>query len=204
MRTQQNKQKTLKMVELAILLALVVVLQSISSIGIVTICLCLVPITLGAMVLGKKGGAILGFTFGLIAAFWGIVGKDVFTFYLFSANPVMTIIICIVKGTLAGLVAALLYGWLSKYNYKGSKIVASLVAGISAPVVNTGFFVLGCLIIKQDVIEVCGKLTIDATNFITTLFLVLIGANFFVELAINVIFAPVLNKVTEIINKRLA
>ena len=45
-----NKQKTLKMAELGILLALVVVLQSISSIGIVTICLCLVPITLGAMI----------------------------------------------------------------------------------------------------------------------------------------------------------
>ena len=201
MKTQEKKQKTLKMVELAILLALVVVLQSISSFGVVTICLCLVPITLGAMVLGPKGGAALGFAFGIIAAFWGIVGKDGFTFLLFSANPVMTIIICLVKGTMAGLVSALLYKWISKGNFKGSKLVASIVAGIAAPVVNTGFFVIGCLIIKEDVVSVCSSLGLDTSNYIALLFLSLIGVNFFVELLVNVIFAPALNKVTGVIEK---
>ena len=110
----RNKEKTLRMTELGILLALVVVLQSISSLGVVTICLCLIPITLGAMILGPKGGAILGFSFGVVAAFWGIVGKDGFTFLLFNANPVMTVVICLVKGTMAGLVAGLLYQAISK------------------------------------------------------------------------------------------
>ena len=136
MRTQNNK-KIREMTELAILFALVVVLQSISSLGVVTICLCLIPITLGAMLLDWKGGAILGFAFGIIALFWGIVGKDVFTLYLFSANPFMTIVICIVKGTLSGITPALLYKWLSKFNYKNSKLVASIVASLSAPIVNT-------------------------------------------------------------------
>ena len=188
MRTQNNK--ILRMTELGILLALVVVLQSISSLGVVTICLCLIPITMGAMLLDWKGGAILGFAFGIIALFWGIVGKDVFTLYLFSANPIMTILICIVKGTLAGIVPALLYKWLSKYEYKNSKLIASIVASLSAPIVNTGIFALGCMIIKNDVTSVAGQLGVSADNFVTLLFVVLIGFNFFIELAVNIILCP--------------
>lgn len=203
MRTQ-NKQKTLRMAELGILLALVIVLQSISSLGVVTICLCLIPITLGSMVLDWKGGAVLGFAFGLVAAFWGIVGKDIFTLYLFNANPVMTIVICIVKGTLAGIVPALLYKWLSGYEYKNSKLVASIVASISAPIVNTGIFAIGCMIIKQDVLEVASKLSLDASNFITFIFVTLIGVNFFVEFVVNAVFSPALNKLALMLNKRIA
>ena len=97
MKEKNKKISTLQLTEMAILLALVVALQSISSVGVVTLCLCLVPITLGAIVLDWKCGGILGFAFGLVALFWGIVGKDVFTLYLFQASPVMTILICIVK-----------------------------------------------------------------------------------------------------------
>lgn len=202
MRTQSNK-KILEMTELAILLALVVVLQSISSLGVVTICLCLIPITLGAMLLDWKGGAILGFAFGLIALFWGIVGKDVFTLYLFTANPFMTIAICIVKGTLAGVVPALLYKWLSKFDYKNSKLIASIVAALSAPIVNTGIFALGCMLIKNDVTSVAGQLGVGADNFVTLLFVVLIGVNFFVEFGVNAVFSPALHKLTTVLDKRL-
>ncbi len=198
MRTQ-NSEKTLKMTELAILLALVVVLQSISSLGLITICLCLIPITLGSMLLDWKGGAILGFAFGIIALFWGIVGKDVFTLYLFSANPFMTIAICIVKGTLAGVVPALLYKWLSR----GNKLVASIVASLSAPIVNTGIFALGCMLIKGDVTSVAGQLGVSADDFVTLLFVVLIGFNFFIEFGVNAVFSPVLHKLTGILDKRI-
>ncbi|MBQ4509516.1 MAG: hypothetical protein II984_02225 [Clostridia bacterium] len=201
MRTQNNK--ILRMTELGILLALVVVLQSISSLGVVTICLCLIPITMGAMLLDWKGGAILGFAFGIIALFWGIVGKDVFTLYLFSANPIMTILICIVKGTLAGIVPALLYKWLSKYEYKNSKLIASIVASLSAPIVNTGIFAIGCMIIKNDVTSVAGQLGVSADNFVTLLFVVLIGFNFFIEFGVNAVFSPALHKLTTLLNKRL-
>jgi uncharacterized membrane protein len=202
MRTQNNK-KIREMTELAILLALVVVLQSISSLGVVTICLCLIPITLGAMLLDWKGGAILGFAFGLIALFWGVVGKDVFTLYLFTANPFMTVAICIVKGTLAGIVPALLYKWLSKFEYKNSKLVASIVAALSAPIVNTGIFALGCMLIKNDVTSVAGQLGVGADNFVTLLFVVLIGVNFFVEFGVNAVFSPALHKLTAVLDKRL-
>ncbi|MBP3401917.1 MAG: hypothetical protein J6K85_02545 [Clostridia bacterium] len=199
MKEMSKKISTLKLTEMAILLALVIALQSISSIGVVTLCLCLVPITLGSIVLDWKCGGILGFAFGLVAIFWGIVGKDVFTLYLFQASPIMTILICVVKGTLAGMVPAFIYNALKKYN----KLAASIVAAISAPVVNTGIFALGCIIIKNDVISVAGKLGIETANFMMLLFGVLITANFFIELLINVVFAPSLYKVADVVTKRI-
>lgn len=194
---EKKKISTLTLCELGILFALVIVLQSISSFGYVNICLCLVPITLGAMVINWKGGAILGFTFGMVALLWGIVGRDLFTNLLFQENPVMTILICIFKGTLCGIVPALIWRALKDKN----AILAGLLASISAPVVNTGIFALGALLIKNDVMSVAGGLGITFDNFFTLLFGVLITTNFIIELIINVVFAPALCKVTTVVEK---
>ena len=194
---ENKKISNLTLCEMGILFALVIVLQSISSFGVINICLCLVPITLGAMVINWKGGAVLGFTFGVVALFWGIVGKDIFTLYLFQANPVMTILICIVKGTLCGLVPALLWKLFKDKN----AVFASIVASISAPVVNTGIFALGAWLIKNDVMSVANTLAIEFDNFVTLLFGVLITTNFIVELVINIVCAPALCKVTQVVEK---
>ena len=207
----QNSQKTLKLTQMSILFALVIALQSIASFGFINICLCLIPITLGAILLDWKGGLVLGALFGFIALFWGLVGKDQFTFFLFSANPAMTIAICLVKGSLAGLVPALLYKWMSNFKYKNSNLVAAIVASISAPIANTGIFTIGSLIIKNDVVEAmtkayesAGAPPPDMSNFIAFLFLGLIGINFIVEFAINVVLSPAIHKITEIVNKKIA
>lgn len=199
MKEKNKRISTLELTEMAILLALVVVLQSISSFGVVTLCLCLVPITLGAIVLDWRCSGILGFAFGLVALFWGIVGKDVFTLYLFQANPIMTILICVVKGSLAGILPALVFRALKTKNH----LLASIAAAVLAPIVNTGVFALGCLIIRDDVISTAGKLGVEAVNFATLLFVVIIGVNFFVELLINAVFAPSLDKVAGIVKERL-
>ena len=200
----RNK-NTLKTVQLGILLALVIVLQSIASFGVINICLCLIPVTLGGMLLGWKSGVSLGITIGVVAAFWGIVGKDIFTLYLFQANPYMTIVICLVKGAACGAVPALLYKLILGNNKQsaGRSLAASIVAAISAPVANTGLFALGCFVIMDDVTSVAGELGLVAENFVTLLFVGLISVNFFVELAINVVFSPALNKLTIVLEKQL-
>jgi len=203
MISEKRQFSTLQLTEMAILLALVVALQSISSFGVVTVCLCLIPITLGAILLDWKCGGMLGFAFGLVSIFWGVVGKDMFTFYLFSANPVMTILICLVKGTLCGIAPAFIYRALKGYN----PLVASIVSAISAPVVNTGIFALGSLILQKDVIYTMEQLGFSydptAMSFFALLFGVIIGVNFFFELLINVIFAPSLYKLENIINEKI-
>ncbi len=204
MAKRKTNQSTLKIAQLGILFALVIVLQSIASFGVINICLCLIPITLGAMLFGWKSGLALGTTFGVVAAFWGIVGKDIFTLYLFQANPFMTIVICLVKGAACGVVPALLYKWLSGFNCfgKGKNIFAAVVASVSAPIANTGLFALGCVIIMDDVTSVAGELGLVAENFVTLLFVGLISVNFFVELAINAVFSPALGRLTEVLEKQ--
>ena len=68
---RNTNQKILRMVQLSMLIALVVVLQIISAMippigGMVSITLTLVPVVVGAILFGKKGGALLGFAFGVI------------------------------------------------------------------------------------------------------------------------------------------
>lgn len=199
-----SNKSILRTAQLGILFALVIVLQSIASFGVINICLCLVPITLGSMLFGWKSGLALGTTFGVVALFWGIVGKDIFTLYLFQANPAMTIIICLVKGAACGVVPALLYKWLSglKCFGKQGNLVGAIIASISAPIANTGVFALGCVIIMDDVTSVAGQLGLVAENFVALLFIGLISFNFFIELAINTVFAPALNKLTVVLEKQ--
>ena len=199
----RNK-KNLKMAQLGILFALVIVLQSIASFGVINICLCLIPITLGAMLFGWKGGLALGSTFGVVALFWGIVGKDIFTLYLFQANPFMTIVICLVKGAACGVAPALLYKWLSGIEFFGKNdgLFASIIASISAPIANTGLFAIGCVIIMDDVTSVAGSLGLVAENFVSLLFIGLISFNFFIELAINAVFSPALGKLVSVFEKQ--
>ena len=86
----KRNQKILDMVEMAMLIALVVVLQLLGSfvkIGPLPMSFVLVPIVIGACLLGAKEGAFLGAVFGVITMVMGITGVDVFSFLLWEANP---------------------------------------------------------------------------------------------------------------------
>ena len=69
MQGMTQKQKTLRMVEMAMLIALVVVLQMLGSfikIGPLPMSFVLVPIVIGACLLGTASGAVLGGVFGIV------------------------------------------------------------------------------------------------------------------------------------------
>ena len=66
---KRRNQRVLYLVELAMLVALVAVLQIFGGffkIGTFSLSLVLIPIVIGSIVLGAKGGAILGGVFGLV------------------------------------------------------------------------------------------------------------------------------------------
>ena len=68
-KIKMTPDRTLKMVQFAVLVALTVVLQllcSVMMIGPVMITLSLVPVVIGAALFGVSGGAILGFVLGLV------------------------------------------------------------------------------------------------------------------------------------------
>ena len=126
----------------AILLALIVVLQAFSGymrIGTVEFNLTLVPVVLGALVLGPMCAAILGFISGAITLLFGVFGLAPLTYGMFIYSPVLTSAICLLKCTVAGYVGGLLYKIISK---KNKHVATFLTAGI-VPIINTTLFVIG-------------------------------------------------------------
>lgn len=180
----------------AVLLALVVVLQiwgSAIRIGAVGISLVLVPIVLGGMLLGPLVGAGLGLAFGVVTLVAGIAGADPFTAVLFADHPVLTSLTCLVKGTAAGLVSALVYRLLRGKNTYAATFAASALA----PVLNTGLFILGALAMSDTI----GANFAGDRSVIYFLIIGCAGVNFLVEFALNLVLAPALFRLTEIVEK---
>ena len=185
---EKKKFNTKALVGLGLLTAIVVVLQAMAigiRFGVFTITLVLVPIVVGAALYGWKAGAWLGFVFGVVVLF-----TDAGAFL--AVNVPGTIITCILKGTLAGLCAGAVYGLIKKKN----KIAAVITAGVVSPVVNTGVFLLGCVLFFMDTIKewAAGAGFENAGTYMVTAF---VGLNFVVELAINLVLSSAIVTIIE-------
>ena len=175
------KFETKKLVGLSVLTAIIIVLQALAisiRFGIFNITLVLIPIVVGAALYGYKAGAWLGFVFSVVVLF-----TDAGAFLAISVPG--TIITVILKGTLAGLAAGIVYLALEKVN----KYLACVVAAICAPIVNTGIFLIGCRLFFSETIkgwaEGAGFASAGAFMIVG-----LVGTNFLVEMAINIILSP--------------
>ena len=189
-KIKMTPDRTLKMVQFAVLVALTVVLQllcSVMTIGPVTITLSLVPVVIGAALFGASGGAILGFVLGLVN-FIASFSNGVLLF-LFQSSPVLYILTCFGKTVAAGAVAGLLYKVLrERHPYIGVTLAA-----LSAPVVNTGiFFVMMALFFRDAIRESCGLEGGNVVAFIITGF---IGINFLIEFALNTVLCPAIARI---------
>ena len=179
----KNSIKIKRLVGLATLAAIIVVLQLTSSYlpklpGNLSLSLVLVPIVIGAILYGASGGAILGFVFAVMV----LIDPSTAVFY--EANIFATIVLVILKSTTAGFLAGLFF----KLIYKKNFYVAIVVASITAPVINTGIFVLGASLFFRAL-------------FGGGLFVIIgiVGANFLVELLINVLLCPALAIIIKLI-----
>lgn len=198
MERKSKKERTLKMVQLAILLALTVVLQFFGSsirIGATSFSLVLIPIVLGGVLLGPGSGAFLGLVFGAITLWAGISGTDAFTAILFADHPFLTALTCLGKGTTAGAGAGLMFRLLGKKN----KYAAVFAAAASAPLLNTGLFILGALTMSDTL---SANFVADGSTVIYFLVVVCAGINFIVEFFVNLLVSPALFRVSEVIQKQ--
>ena len=196
MLTNKKRYRILHMVELAVLTAIVIILQltgvaiRIPFLG-TPVSLVLIPITLGAMLMGPWAGAFLGFVFGAIVyVTCGVMAMDPFTAFLFNDHPVITAGICLVKSTLAGFLAGIVFRAIEKKN----SLAATVTAAAITPVVNTGVFVLGCLLILNTIegFIASAGLGVSGVYFI---FIGCAGINFVFEFLVNMIFATALHRV---------
>ncbi len=192
---KNKKSSTMKMVGIALMIAMVVVMQAISSIippvGGFSISLVLIPIVLGAAVYGPGAGALLGASFGAIVYINCITGADPGGAMVFQANPVICFFVVMAKGTLAGYVSGLIYRLVKDKN----SYVAMLLAAIVCPVLNTGIFVASMFLFFIDVLSVWAGGG-DLIGYVLT---GLILANFVPELIINVVFSPAGERICRVV-----
>lgn len=202
MENNSTMSKSKKITYFAILTAITVILQFVGGylkIGAVNINLTLVPLVLCGMILGVWYSLFLGAVIGLVILIQGVSGLEPFTFALFNASPVVLSIVCVFKTVLAGGAGALVYEVLKGKN----KYLATFLSSAVVPIVNTGVFVLGMLILEtpmRDFLSVAG-LNTDGLNVIYVILAVVVTWNFFIELAINLFLAPTVYKVIKILGK---
>ncbi|MBQ6431629.1 MAG: ECF transporter S component [Oscillospiraceae bacterium] len=179
----KTKLETRQIALAALLTAIVVVLQVIANfvqpIPGVSITLVLVPVVIGAALLGKWIGAWLGFVFGAVVLALG--GAAAFLLI----HPVGTVVTVLVKGSCAGLAAGIVYKLLEKIN----PYLAVLAASFVCPVVNTGLFFVGCRLFFWKTIQEWG-VAAGFQNTFAYMVLGLAGINFLIELGINLLLAP--------------
>ena len=184
-KSDPNKVRRLTLA--ALLTAVVVVLALLSAaikFGTFNINLALVPIVIGAALLGVWYGAWFGFVNAMVI----LLSGDAAPF--FAVNVAGTIITVIAKGVLAGLASGAVYQLMQRWN----KYAAVLLAAFVCPVVNTGVFLIGCLLFFWKTIgqwaEAAGMHSVFGFALVG-----LIGVNFLVELAINLILSPVIARI---------
>ena len=190
-----TRERTRKLVGIALFSAIVVVLQLLGAfvrLGPFSISLVLIPIVVGSAVYGKGAGTWLGFLFGVAV----LLSGDAASFLAVSVPG--TIITVLSKGTLAGLFVDVIYSLLAKVN----KYVAVVASAIICPVVNTGIFLLGCKIFFMDTIATWASGTEFGADVASYMIFGLVGGNFLVELAVNVILSPVVVRIVDIGLKR--
>ena len=177
---------------MGILTAIVIVLQALAigiRFGTFSITLVLVPRVVGAALYGWKAGAWLGLVFGVVVLF-----TDAGAFL--AVNVPGTIITCILKGVLAGAASAAVYKLLEKKN----SWIAILLSAIVCPIVNTGVFLLGCLIFFFDTVsEWAAGFGYESLG--AYFIFGLVGLNFLVEMAINLCLSTVIVRILSIVKK---
>ena len=198
-----NKQAVRQLVGTAILAAVIVILQLVASgikIGPFTITLSLIPIILGAILFGPVSGAALGAIFGGMVCVAVVTGADIGGNAMFLLNPVLTLFLCILKSTVAGLVAGFVWKLFQKMK---KPTVGVVVSSILCPVCNTGILCIGILAFYHDLVT-GWALGNGFANAFAYVILGMVGLNFLVELAINIVLTPVILRIISIVKKRIA
>ena len=133
--------RTVKIVLLAILVAIMLILAftplGYLKVGIIEISFMMIPVAVGAIILGPLAGAILGGVFGA-TSFIQALSISPFGVMLMSINPFYTLLLTMIPRILMGWLAGLIFQGL--YKNESTRKVSYAVGSLSAALLNTIFF----------------------------------------------------------------
>ena len=131
------------------LLTGVLLLMSVTPLGYfhtfgLDISLMMVPVAIGAMLMGPKAGAWLGLIFGATSFYQAVTGSSAFSTMLFNINAIYSFLLGIATRVLMGFLTGVIFKAAQKVDKK--KTVCYFVGGFFAAFLNTLFF-MGVLLI---------------------------------------------------------
>lgn len=197
--------KTVKMAQLAILAAVLIVM-ALTPLGYLRITPALeitfmvIPVVMGAVVMGPSAGMILGGIFGLTSFYQCVSGLSAIGAALIGLNPFLTFIVCVLPRVLIGLCSGLVFKAMTKQG-KACKNWGYFVSCLVGSVTNTVLFI-GLIWVFFGRSDFILGLTGSSTSIIT-IFSVLAGVNALVEIPVNTLLGGgVIKGVDTVIQKR--
>lgn len=196
MSTKKAKSGVYRLTGLAILTAVIIALQVFTTFvkfGPFSITLALIPMVVGAAMYGIGAGAYLGAVLGMVVTIMSATGGDLGGFMVWSANPLMCTVMCVAKTGVAGLCAGAVYKALSKTN----KYLATILAAVVSPIVNTGIFIVMMLIFFRELLASWA----GGSDLLTYIIIGLTGVNFLVELGVNIVLSPIAVRIIDAVKR---
>lgn len=147
---KHNKFGTREMVATAMLCAILLIMSftplGYLNVGPLAISFNMIPVAIGAIVLGPIGGAILGGMFGITSFLqcMGIGGTSAMGVILFEISPVLAFVQRFFPRLLAGLLSAWIYRGCKKL---WNSALAAFITGFSAALLNTVLFMSALILL---------------------------------------------------------
>ena len=187
-----NRKTILWLVQTAILMAIVWLMAftplGYLKIGVIEITFIMIPVAIGAILVGPASGAVLGATFG-ITSFIQCFGMSAFGAALLQINPFYTFILTMVPRILMGWLVGVIFKAL--YRVDHTKWLSFTVASLSGALLNTALFVGGLILLfgRTEYILNFG----DGKNILTVVG-VLVGLNAVLEAIISLVVGTAVTK----------
>lgn len=190
--------RTQQMVQLAILVAIMLIFAytplGYLKVGAIEITFMVLPVAIGAILLGPVCGAILGGLFGL-TSFIQCFGASPFGALLLSLNPITTFITCMVPRILCGWLSGLIFQAL--YKKENMKTASYFIASLATALLNTIFFML-CIVIffwfNGTFLSTMNSWALP-TDGLWVFFVAFVGVNGLVEAIVNCLAAGTVSKI---------
>ncbi len=191
MKNEKSRARTLWMVQTAILSA-IIILMSFTPLGylkagVIEITFIMIPVAVGAILMGPATGALLGGVFGITSFLQAVFGFSPFGVALLQINPFYTFILTMIPRILMGWLVGLIFRALHRIDR--TKIVSFAVASLCGALINTVLFVGGLFLLfgNTDYIRSFGPT-------VPTIIALLVSVNAALEAAISLVVGTAVTK----------
>jgi uncharacterized membrane protein len=195
--------RTLKMVQMALFIA-IIILMAFTPIGYIKtptleITLIVIPVTVGAIILGPTSGAILGGVFG-ITSFIQCFGMSPFGAVLLGINPIATFILCLIPRILMGWLSGIIFMVLKKIDK--TKVASYAVASLAGPLLNTILFMSALVLFFYNTDYIQGFVSAMGTSSAFAFVIAFVGVNGLIEAGVNFVAGGAISKALDMFTKR--